>query len=336
MTVIELPRWDARPGDRERCLVAIDAWADALLASGVLEAFDPGQADRLRFLEGASLLDALEEFASGHWDFRGGRERNLATDPGLSSEQALAIDAAASLLGLVGTPPPARARYDAVVMTGGMVRAGIVKPRYLRELHDRGLGWHDGVFLGGFRRFAGDELALARALGVDGDDEFDAMRAGMRRAFDLGEPARVEGSGRADGPASTEASGRGRGNAAWREERWDWNDRTLRVIAAPSSNPDRRRANTVDTYRFWAERAGGGIHSVLVVTTPVYVPYQGAGAIEVLGLEFGLAVETVAVSATASDLGASSQEFLPRHRAQELRSAVHGMRSLRARLAAIG
>jgi hypothetical protein len=45
-------------------------------------------------------------------------------------------------------------------------------------------------------------------------------------------------------------------------------------------------------------------------------------------------VETVAVSARASDLGENSQAFLPRHRAQELRSAVHGMRGLRRRLAA--
>jgi hypothetical protein len=324
VTVVDLPRWDALPGDRERCVAAIDAWADALLGSGALEAFDGGQAGSLRSagLTGGLLLDALDRFASEHWDFRGGRERNLAADPALSAAQEHAIDAVSSVLGLDGTSPPSREAYDAVVMTGGMVRAGIVKPRYLRELHDLGLDWREGVFLGGFRRFAGDEFDLARALGVAGDDEFDAMSTGMRRAFGLGDPTRVE------------TSGPGRRAEDWREECWEQGDRTLRVVAAPSSEPAIRRANTIDTYRFWAARAGEGIRSVLVITTPVYVPYQGAGAIEVLGLEFGLAVETVAVSARASDLGENSQAFLPRHRAQELRSAVHGMRGLRHRLAA--
>jgi hypothetical protein len=325
VTVVELPRWDALPGDAARCIAVIDAWADALLASGALEAFGAFRAGELHGagLRGAELLDALDVFAAEHWDFRAGRERNLAADPVLSREQEQAIVSAASLLGLDGTPPPSRAGYDAVVMTGGMVRAGIVKPRYLRELADLGLDWREGVFLGAFRRFAGDEFELARALGVAGDDEIDAMSAGMRRAFDLGEPDAVEGSGGSRGPAS------------WREERWARDGRTLRVLAAPSSEPEVRRANSIDTYRFWARRAADGIRSVLVVTTPVYVPYQGAGAIEVLGVERGLAVETVAVSTSASDLGEHSQEFLPRHRAQELRAAVHGMRSLRRGLATL-
>lgn len=327
MSAVELPRWDGRQADANGCLALVDTWADALLATGIVDAFSPTAGASLARLKGAELFAQLDDFAGKFWDFRHGRERNLAVAPEFSSRQREAIAHAAAALGLDGTPPPMRARYDAVILTGGMVRAGIVKPRYLRELLDGGLEWREGVFLGAFRAFAGDELALAAALGVAGNDEFDAMVAGMRRAFDLGAPDRVEGS--------DEAGSARRGASAWRAESWTMNDRTLRVIAAPSSDPGHRRANTVDTYRFWASRADS-IHSVLVITTPVYVPYQAAGAIEVLGLEFGLSVETVAVSDTASDLGRNTQLFLPMHQVQELRSAVHGFRQLRRHLVRTG
>lgn len=317
-----LPRWDASVGSaaHSACLSAIDAWTMALLDSGILAAFGPVSSVLARG-DGAisDTLDALDAFAAANWDFRSGRERNLAVAPEFSVAQLAARDEATAALGLDGTPPPSRAHYDAVVMTGGMVRAGIVKPRYLRELADAGLGWDEGVFLGAFRPFGGDELELAPRLGVVGDDEVDAMVAGMRQAFALG------------GVPNADSSGGGSGPDGWRDLAWESGGRTMRVVAAPSSEPAVRRANTADTYRFWAGRATE-VSSVLVITTPVYVPYQGAVAIEILGLEFGRSVETVAVSESASDLGADTQLFLPAHRLQELRSAVHGMRRLRRRL----
>lgn len=324
--MIELPRWDALPGDAARCLSHVDSWALHLQESAVAAEFSHSDAVSMAGLRGAELFDALERFAAKHWDFRRGRERNLATTARLTANQVAAIDIAAANLGLKGTAPPRLNHYDAVIMTGGMVRAGIVKPRYVRELAERGIEWKEGIFLGGFRRFGGDEVPLAPLLGVAGDNEFDSMSVGMRQAFDLGSAESTHGFDHTIG-VQPEASD-------WREECWNWHGRTLRVIAAPSSDPQNRRANTVDTYRFWASRANG-IRSVLVVTTPIYVPYQGAGAIEVLGIERGFSVETVAVSATSSNLGQHSQVFTAQHRAQELRSAIHGLRNLRSTLMAI-
>ena len=118
---------------------------------------------------------------------------------------------------------------------------------------------------------------------------------------------------------------------AWRELAWRQAGPAVSVLAAPSSDAS-RRANTADTLWFWAQRHAAGTRSVLLVTTPVYVPYQNAVAVEVLGLRHGLSVETVAVSPAASDLGADTQEFLSSHKLQELRSAIQGMRGLRAAL----
>lgn len=316
-----VPHWQARADDAENCVSGIDAWARELHNSGVVLSFGGDIPDSL---DGGALLDALERFASDHWDFRGGRERNLASAPTLTAAQREALARAVGPLGLDGTAAPQRDHYDAVLMTGGMVRAGIVKPRYLRELVDAGLRLGEGTFLGAFRRFAGDEVALAHALGVAGDDEVDAMCCGMEQAFGpLATPVVSEFSSAVP-------------TASWRDTVWQLPHTRLRVVAAPSSDPGRRRANTADTFRFWAQRCDPATSTVLVVTTPIYVPYQAAIATEVLGSEFGLAVETVAVSASASDLGEFSQRFLPHHQLQELRSAISGLRSLRRAVLASG
>jgi hypothetical protein len=315
-----LPVWQRLPDDAERTISAIDAWASSVAMSQLVSAFGGACAEE----PGDSRLDRLNRFAATNWDFRRGRERNFAAPGELTtSQERLVLDLAADL-GLAGVERPTLGRYDTIVLTGGMVRAGIVKPRFAAELLAGGLVADHVVFLGAFRPFAGDELVLARALRVDGDNEFSAMVTGMERVFGpLGEPAVIERL--ADDP-----------NASWRELVWESPLARLSVVAAPSSDPQRRRANSIDTYRFWAEhRRGASERSVLQVTTPIYVPYQAAAAVEILGVEFGLAVETVGVSAAASDLGALSQPFRASHHLQELRAAIGAMRSLRARLARV-
>ena len=312
-----LPSWQAGADDRERVRAVIDDWAAAPGLQKLVRAFD-GSIPELR---GAERLSWLDAFAAVHWDFRGGLERNLADDVALKPQQEQLVLAHAGELGLAGIHRPSRAHYDTVLMTGGMIRAGIVKPRFVVELLESGLEVDRITFLGGFRDFVGDEIELARAFGIKGDNEFDAMVAGMELAFGpLGEPA-IE-----------ELVGESR-NASWCEYSWATARTRLSVIAAPSSAPDVRRANSADTYRFWAERRRTEAErSVLLVTTPIYVPYQGAAAVEILGLDYGLAVETVGTDDSAADLGEYSQLFLPRHHLQELRSAVGAMFSLRTRL----
>jgi hypothetical protein len=312
-----LPFWCGRSDDAERTVAAIDLWASGEAIARLVSAFG-GESGRR---SPGPFLEWLDLFAARHWDFRRGRERNLADAGELTAGQERLILALAPGLGLSGVERPMGGRYDVIILTGGMVRAGIVKPRFAAELLAGGLVADHIVFLGAFRPFAGDELELARALGVEGDNEFSAMVTGMQRAFGpLGEPTVTEGL--ADDP-----------NASWRESVWESPIARLSVVAAPSSDPQRRRANSIDTYRFWANHRRGALErSVLQVTTPVYVPYQAAAAVEVLGLEFGLRVETVGVSATASDLGALSQPFLASHHLQELRAAIGAMRSLRSKL----
>lgn len=318
MPALELPSWSASPGDAARVRECIDAWCGSSALAAVVAAFG----DAVPALAGDARLAWLDAFAGAHWDFRHGRERDSISRFGLTSAQTDIVLAQAYGLGLAGRETPSRRRYGTVIMTGGMVRAGIVKPRFVAELLAAGLQCDHILFLGGFRPFSPDEVTLARALGVQADDEFGAMLSGLQRAFGpLGEPETMEELGATP-------------NSSWRQLSWHRPGMPrLSVLAAPSSDPEHRRANSADTYRFWAaERRDAAERTVLQVTTPIYVPYQAAVAVGILGLDHGLAVETVGTSRTAGDLGAFSQPFLATHHLQELRGAIGAMLVLRRRL----
>ena len=345
--MVESLRWSHHPTDPARVLASIANFAASPALARLVREFG-GELESRGVLES---LDYLEVFAREHWNFRDGRERNLATVAQLSDSQCAAVASAAAELGFDGagtlapapelTPtlataliparisaallaqPPAQppalplAGVDTVIMTGGMVRACIVKPRAVVELIDAGLSVSSVIFLGGFRPFAGDEVALAEALGLRGQNEFDAMVAGVEQAFGLsGHPTVREHR------ADTQ-------NGSWQE--WCWSVHGLRVsvVAAASSAPHSRRAHTADTFRFWADELRTPHEmSLLVMTTPIYVPYQAAVATQTFGVERNLAVQSVAVSSTASDLGPLTQIFGPQQQLQELGSAISALKSL--------
>lgn len=314
---VELPSWRGPSDEAGRLLGVIDAWTSDEAFARLVTSFggppETGESDP------RARLEALDAFAAEHWDFRRGRERNDLDATGLTEHQRRAVASAALRLGLGGVHIPSDGHYDTVIMTGGMVRAGIVKPRFVAGLLSRGLSVGRVVFLGAFRSFSGDEIPLARSLGVVGADEVQGMEHGMALAFG---PRR---------DADQRAGGVRGHRDAWSSTRWHAGGVDLEVLAAPSSDPATRRANTVDTYRFWLEReAPPAGHRVLIVTTPVYVPYQGASAVQSLGLEGGVAVETVGADAASQDLGPFTQPFTAAHHLQELRAAVHAMVELRA------
>lgn len=239
-----------------------------------------------------------------------------------ASTRDLVLSAAAEL-GQGEEPAIPRAHFDAIVMTGGMVRAGLVKPRFVAELFQGGVSADHVVFLGGFRPFAGDELLLAHALDVAGSNETDGMIAGMVKTFTLLDVPEVAG----------ESNSQFGGNASWQE--WSWQQPGMRfsVVAAASSEPQRRRAHTADTFRFWSTHLKPPkVTTILLVTTPIYVPYQAAVGVEVFGLEYDLAVRTVGASVASNDLGIHTQLFEPQHHLQELRSAITALARLRRTL----
>lgn len=318
MASLRFPQWDTDleyPERRAELLHQLRTWIGSAGLSRLAAAWGSVPPSSI---SPAGLFDWYDDFSSRHWDFRAGRERNLASAPELTPAQEAAALEAAEAIGLPASRPPRRSEYDVVLILGGLVRACVTRPRYARELVDAGLKVGKVVALGGFRPLAGDEPHLAEQLNVAARNEFGAMLAGLKAAFPHAGEARVETS-----------TGETPGNADWAIARFD--DDLLSVIAAPSRDPGRRRANTADTFAWWA----GGVPDLphkhlLLITNPIYVPYQGAAATEALGIPIDVTVETAGISAAAADLGPHTQPFGPANYLQEIRSAIRGYRSLHA------
>jgi hypothetical protein len=312
---VALPESPAEHG-RERARASIIAWIQSPPLRRLVETFG-GE------IPNADITTALrwvDEFSAQRWDYRRGKERNLAASEDFDADTERLILNAARALGLMAGRSPRFARYDHMLILGGLVRACVLRPRLARDLLDDGLQVGEITALGAFRALGGDEHDLARAGGLDGvEDEVHAMEAGVRAALSLGEPASVRGDEHAENT-----------NLRWRLAEYE-STPPVTVVAAPTSDPE-RRANTPDTYTYWAQHVARlaerpGSH-VLLVTSAIYVPFQHADAIRMLSLPYGAIVDTIGVDRKQVNDEALRQRFAPTSYLQEVRSAIRALGNL--------
>lgn len=269
-----------------------------------------------------SLDEALAWFEdfSARWDYRAGQERNVVAAQDLTPEIEATVMKAAPALGLVGTSPPPSDHYDHVLVLGGLVRACMARPLYAAKLlTESTIKARDITALGGYRPLSDNELELAAKLGCSNlSDEFEAMDAGVKKAFSVIEPVAERGE-RSDTVG-----------ASWavREYRTS-EDVTVRVVGAPSSEPGVRRANTADTYAWYASelvklRAD---ERVLIVTSDIYVPFQHADALRMLAMPYSVEVDSAGIRPGDAhpDL---AQVFQAHNYLQEIRSTIRALRAL--------
>ncbi|MET8907470.1 hypothetical protein [Micromonospora sp. NPDC004551] len=274
-----------------------------------------------------AVLAGLDGFSARHWDFRAGRERPEAREPAFDPATVGLVHEVAAALGLVRSLPPTLPRYAHLLVLGGLAHACLRRTAYAAHLARTATGVAGEVaVLGSFRALSPVESRLLADAGVHGcATEVDALDAGVRLAFGVDAPSEETGEA-ADHPHRA------------------WSSRTyrpaglppVRVLAAPSGEPDRRRAHTADTQRFWAGhvrlREGD---PVLMVTAPIYVPFQHCDALRTLAVPFGCGIDTVGVDpALAAPVGVPEPTLTPGRYLQEIRSALRSMRALHTALAA--
>ena len=164
---------------------------------------------------------------------------------------------------------------------------------------------------------------MARAMiGADISDELHAMDAGVRNAFGLAAPVQSEGR-------VSETVGAGWAHLEYRSA----NGLPVDVVAAPSSEPGSPSRQYPDTYR-WLASDSGLLHendAVLVVTTDIYRPFQGADALRMLRLPLNVHVDIVGITAGEVD-HRLAQRFEPHSYVQELRSTILALGSLKSAL----
>lgn len=305
------------PSHTRDLTVPIKAWLFSPALAAVVAAFGGTPPTATTALDEA--LAWFEEF-SLRWDYRAGKERNLALVQSPAPEVEAVVSKAAPALGLVGTRPPPAEHYDHVLVLGGLVRACMARPLYgAKLLRNETIKAGEVTALGGFRELKGDELDLAAKLGHGGlTNEFDAMDAGVRAAFDVGEPD-------ADRGERSDVVG-----VSWAVREYQTAAGiSVRVVGAPSTEPGVRRANTPDTYAWFASklaklRPG---ERVLVLTSDIYMPYQHADALRMLALPYAVEVDAAGIRPGDAhpDL---AQEFKTHNYLQEMRSTIRALRAL--------
>lgn len=301
----------------------IDGWLASVPVHALVEAFSStGQDLELARDLAAEKGDVAERLArldafTDRWDTRRGRERNQADELPMRPDQEELVTAAAEALGMCGGTRLRYDRYDHVLMLGGLVRACLVRTAHAAHLIRSGQVTAGSVTaLGGHRPFVGDEFELAARAGApELAEEYEAMDFGTRRAFGLGAPESVEGE-KSELPGGT-----------WGVRHYRAADGTpVQVVAAPSSEPERRRADTPDSYAFFAEHVAAlqPGERLLLVTTSIYVPAQHAAAVRMLKLPFGVEVDTVG-NEPGAVAGMAPHQFTATKYLLEVRSTVRSL-----------
>jgi hypothetical protein len=322
------PRFEPVPlvGAGEELLADTDQWLTSPPIRALVAAFggDPAR------LEGPlSQLDArlasFDQFTD-RWDTRQGRERNQADELELTTEQQELITATTDALGYCGGTRLRFTHYDHVLILGGLIRACLSRPAHAANLLSAGTITADNITaLGGHRPFAGNEFDQAAAAGLpELTEEYEALDKGMRIAFGLGDPKHIDGE-------QSALLG-----STWGVRHYRTNDGvTIHVAAAPSSDPENRRADTSDTYAFFAERLAPlePHQRLLMITTPIYVPPQHLAAVRMLTLPYGVEVDTIGTPPPALPPGAPPAQSPTRY-LLEIRATVRALRKLVATITA--
>jgi len=321
-TPVSPPAWGEVARTPTATIASIETWSN----NAALDALVSGFGGRIPEGDTTQRLEWLDEFSARHWDFRGGRERNLARRAEFNEATTNLIIDVAGALGLTSSTPPMSRSYTHLLILGGLVRACLLRPRFAADLLTNGLAVGSVSALSAYRPLWGDEVELVETLGQpEKSNEMEVMEAGLIAAFELEHSVDEE---------LHEEPGVEFATALIRT--WRAGDVPIRLVIAPSPEPNIRRANTADTYAYWADRCVhlGPADSVLLVTSSIYLPYQHSDAVRMLALPHGCSVETVGIDFSDSRLGALRQSFTPANYLQEIRSAIRGVRALH--IAAIG
>ncbi len=305
----------------------VAVWLASPPVHALVAAFAASEADRalaqdLRGEHGSLTrrLARLDAF-SDRWDTRQGQERSEAPDLALTRQQGRLVLAAAEALGMRGGSTGGRfRRYDHVLILGGSIWGCLVRIAHAARLVFSGEVQAGSVTaLGGHRPFSGNEFDVAATVGLpELTEEYAALDHLTRKAFDLGEPEAVAG----------EVSALSAGTWGVRHYRTA-TGLDVRVCAAPSGDPARRRANTADTYDFFARQppAPRPGDRLLIVTTPINVPAQHAAALRTLAQPLGVVVDTVGTGPESAPAGLAHQYTATQY-LLEVRSTVRALRRL--------
>lgn len=301
----------------------IDAWARSTALARLAKEFG---SEVPSGLDTQAIVEWLLEF-SERWDFRkmqreastkdtGEAARWLLDDSEITPEQKDVIEESARALGLIGVNEPAEQHYDYVLILGGAKLSCLLRPRLAAQIIEaKGMQPKAVVALGSSRPVADSERNATDGYALNAETEFDLICAGCEASFNLDADYSEDRFDSPDNP-----------NSSWivRSYQVTGQPYPLVSLSAPSLEPDKRRANSADTYLYCFSKLNiepGA--SLLLATSEIYAPFQQMEAIRTLALPHGIRIETVGFPAS---WGGTIQGMSgPTNYLQETRSAIQSM-----------
>ena len=250
-------------------------------------------------------LAFLHEFAK-QWDFRKGRERWAVTDEAFVQAHAEQILDCAAGLGLTSITEPAISP-DYLLPLGGARLSNMVRPAAARKIIDHhAISGKKVIALSGTRPISDAERPYTDEYAPNAATEYDAINKGLERAFPVDSYHET----------LTESENLNLCSAI-RVYDARYRDCEILSLAAPSSEPEKRRANSYDTFRFLLDTFSiSRGDKLLLITSCIYVPFQLLKFMD-LAIEDGFEVDCV--GADVYDRGKFSK---PSNYLQEIKSTI--------------
>lgn len=261
---------------------------------------------------------------SENWDYRnkqktkdkntGENLRWRVKNEGINQNQCQAIEKAIGALGLKWVEEPQEKEFDYVIALGGARFSCLYRTQYVNHLLTQGkVSADEVILLSGMRKIVESEREATDTYAPGAKTEFDLINMGAEYVFQLDREYTEE---RYNNPNS---------NMNWAVRKY-LNAGKIPIVSlsGPSSEPDRRRANSSDTYKFFVEKKKIKLGTkILLVTSQIYVPYQQLEAIRILVEPYDLYVETVGFPTEWSNKMQGMME--PANYLQEIRSTIQAI-----------
>ena len=233
----------------------------------------------------------------------------------ITDEQKDIVKNSISSLGLIGVQVPIEKNFDYVIALGGARFSCLYRPQYMHELLiNKIISAQKAILLSGMRPISESERAATDIYAPKAQTEYDLINTGAEQAFGI-TPNYKEERYHHQNP-----------NNSWAIRQYDTADDRIPLfsISGPSSEPDKRRANSADTYQFFLKKfdvkAG---QKLLLITSQIYVPYQQLEALRTLALPNQLYIETVGFPVEWSNKLHGMME--PANYLQEIRSTIQSI-----------
>lgn len=243
------------------------------------------------------------------WDFRKGRERwSIGAEDNRIEANKDEIESVSKRLGLLDITETVIEDPDYILPLGGARMTNYDTPLKAKELIDTH-GWSDITVVGlsTERKKTERDAPFFKKYAPGAETEFEAMCGGVQKVFGLSELC-IKTRNTNSNPFLCSES---------RVYSQTYKKCRIAAVAAPSSEPDKRRANTIDTFVYFQKMFDVGNECKVILTTNcIYVPFQTM-AIMQIALERNIMIDCVGAEGHAVIPEGKSSSYL-----QEIKATV--------------